>query len=301
MAVTQIALTGTWELLQSTNLTDGQLAVLQQNWTDLEFTHSLERAMAFERVGAGIEMAKWRASNLQLLFFIYRELFSEEENSLWDTLKMKIKARLWRYWWSYPDEMRYLQGMQAILNDLRQAETNQALLPIKTEMRKQIDAFIAGSDNPFSLSLSPAKADFHFVMSSSLEALDKCFGKVIQVKASQQMVIAAIALKRYQLRHGQLPETLAALVPEFVPSVPMDPFDGQPLKYRRHADGTFLLYSVAENGVDDGGDPTVPASASSTRPSLFWQNPKARDWVWPQPATAAEIQAFLEQAGKTGD
>ena len=32
--------------------------------------------------------------------------------------------------------------------------------------------------------------------------------------------------------------------------------DGQPLRYRRNADGTFLLYSIGENGKDDGGNPS---------------------------------------------
>ena len=46
-------------------------------------------------------------------------------------------------------------------------------------------------------------------------------------------------------------------MPEFVPKVPLDPVDGQPLRYRRNADGTFLLYSVGENGKDDGGNPAL--------------------------------------------
>ena len=35
-----------------------------------------------------------------------------------------------------------------------------------------------------------------------------------------QMVSAAVALKRYELRHGQLPQSLALLVPEFLAQAP---------------------------------------------------------------------------------
>ena len=109
-------------------------------------------------------------------------------------------------------------------------------------------------------------------------------------EASRRIDVTAIALKRYQLRHGDYPADLTALVPEFVPSVPRDPVDGQPLRYRRNTDGTFLLYSVGENGKDDGGDP-LPGKGVKT--SFFnWLNPDALDWVWPQPATPEEVQNY---------
>ncbi len=91
-----------------------------------------------------------------------------------------------------------------------------------------------------------------------------------------QMASAAIALKRYQLRHGRLPVTLASLVPEFLPAIPRDCMDGQPLRYRCNSDGSFTLYSVAEDAMDDGGN---PSSADPARSGQAWTG---RDWVWPQ-------------------
>ena len=112
----------------------------------------------------------------------------------------------------------------------------------------------------------------------------------MRAEAARQMTIAAIALKRYQLKHGNYPPDLNSLVPEFLPAVPLDPVDGQPLLYRRNADGTFLLYSVGENGVDDAGDPSLEKGVTSS--NYGWQNPHALDWVWPQPATPEEIQKY---------
>jgi len=40
-----------------------------------------------------------------------------------------------------------------------------------------------------------------------------------------------VACRLYEMRHGQRPETLQALVPELLAAVPSDPFDGQPLRY----------------------------------------------------------------------
>ncbi|HEV2327184.1 MAG TPA: hypothetical protein VGY56_00165 [Verrucomicrobiae bacterium] len=46
--------------------------------------------------------------------------------------------------------------------------------------------------------------------------------------------------------------TLTALVPAYLPAIPLDPVDGKPLRYRRNGDGTYLPYSVSPNGRDDG-------------------------------------------------
>ena len=40
-----------------------------------------------------------------------------------------------------------------------------------------------------------------------------------------------VACLLYEIRHGQLPETLDALVPEYLGEVPRDPFDGKPFRY----------------------------------------------------------------------
>lgn len=63
---------------------------------------------------------------------------------------------------------------------------------------------------------------------------------------------AAIACERYRRRHGKLPRSLEELVPEFLPQVPGDPFDGKPLRYVVTQDG-YLVYSVGPDGTDDGG------------------------------------------------
>jgi hypothetical protein len=109
----------------------------------------------------------------------------------------------------------------------------------------------------------------------------------------RELTVAAVALKRYELRHGKPAPNLAALVPEFLPELPRDYMDGQPLRYRLNPDGSFLLYSVGQDGRDDGGDAT-PSSGAGTRPNL--QN--GRDLVWPAPASAEEIAAEEAKAAK---
>jgi hypothetical protein len=86
----------------------------------------------------------------------------------------------------------------------------------------------------------------------------------------------AIALERYRLAHGEYPETLDALAPQFISKVPHDVIGGQPLKYRREANGQFVLYSVGWNETDDGGVVGYDAKGKSLDSSKG-------DWVWRYP------------------
>ena len=58
--------------------------------------------------------------------------------------------------------------------------------------------------------------------------------------------------KRFRLTQGTLPRDLAPLVPDYLDQVPIDPFDGQPIRYRRTKPG-YRLYSVFEDGQDHDG------------------------------------------------
>ena len=70
--------------------------------------------------------------------------------------------------------------------------------------------------------------------------------------AFSRCVVVRIALERYRRKHGELPERLDQLVPEFLGAVPRDPFDGKPLRYIIR-DGKPVLYSVGRDGADNGG------------------------------------------------
>lgn len=79
-------------------------------------------------------------------------------------------------------------------------------------------------------------------------------------RARHRAAQVAVAATRMRLKHGSLPETLGAMVPDQEPAEPLDLFTaGQPLQYRK-TDDVLLIYSVGPNGVDDGG-PLAPEVA----------------------------------------
>jgi hypothetical protein len=70
--------------------------------------------------------------------------------------------------------------------------------------------------------------------------------------AHRDLVLCAIAARQYEHQHGELPPALADLVPEFLPAVPTDPFDGRPLRMIATAEG-LTIYSIGRDRQDDGG------------------------------------------------
>jgi len=200
---------------------------------------------------------------------------------------------MWRTSWSYSDELRTLKSDSIVLETLRTMQTNQSQFykadyDVMMTRLSSLGVTNAGAAFFHALNIPDLSDEFGWSPASAIR-------KTIQTETSRRVVVTAIVLKRFQLRHGKLPETLNELVPEFFRAVPIDPYDGKSLRYHPNADGTYLLYSIGENSKDDGGDPTNTASGSS---SLYWNNVKALDWVWPQPATSAEVQYFYDHPPK---
>jgi hypothetical protein len=87
-------------------------------------------------------------------------------------------------------------------------------------------------------------------------SLDRSVVNYSMALTHRRLPAAALAIRLYEVDHGQRLEALADLVPEYLPAVPLDLFAeaGRSVRYLPHATHP-LVYSVGENGVDDGGDP----------------------------------------------
>ena len=90
---------------------------------------------------------------------------------------------------------------------------------------------------------------------------------------------AFCAVAAHRQERGTLAESLEELVPEYLPCVPADPFDGEPLRYIRHdtpglSPDTWAVYSVGRDFVDDGGRAYWTGFRSEDQPPGV-------DLVWP--------------------
>src|SRR5262249_23292576 len=82
------------------------------------------------------------------------------------------------------------------------------------------------------------------------------FPKIVQITLMQharlRCALAALAVERYRLVHGDWPHDLAALVPAYLKDVPNDPYDGQLLRYRRLPEGV-VVYCLGPDLIDNQG------------------------------------------------
>jgi hypothetical protein len=93
-----------------------------------------------------------------------------------------------------------------------------------------------------------------------LPALDRAVLTADGDRADTDGLRVVVAIERYRAAHGSLPKDLGTLVPEFLAEVPDDWFapKGATMKYRvlpapDSLGRTYLVYSVGEDGRDDGG------------------------------------------------
>jgi hypothetical protein len=298
IAIANIAIAATWEFLQSPKITEDQLALLQREWMQTELLQGGENAVMMERALCESAMARMRQSSAE--FRRQASMFSQRTPSGWfeqaaSSAVLKTKESMWRFAWSDPDELRMLRGQQIILETFRTVRTNRAFAAVLQnetnrlsalglhERKTDSDGGIPGIDD----------VDVTSMMSQSILSIHRFPYRIFRTEAVRQLVIGAIALKRYQLRHGRFPAHLGDITPEFASATPLDPADGKPLRYRLNSDGTYTLYSVGEDQKDDGGNP-APLSPSKSTSWLL-----GRDWVWPQPATDEEVKIFYEKETAT--
>jgi len=293
IAMAQIAFSAQWELLQATNLTDEHLALLQRDCASMQFVGPMEHAFEGERAFGSTTIQQMRnSSSPSVMIWGSGRSSSGSGSGDWldalkefgETAKTKVAESLWRVSWSFADERDSLRGNQVLVEAARQIQTNDFFKGGIAEAERRLKAL--GLDKASGGWLREELDDsIHALLVESVSTVSATLNKFLSAAAARNISVTAIALKRYQLRHGKFPSDLNALIPEFVPSVPRDPVDGKPLRYRLNADGTFLLYSVGKDGSDDGGD----ASPTGSSKSLYWLN--GHDLVWPRPATQQEIDA----------
>jgi len=71
--------------------------------------------------------------------------------------------------------------------------------------------------------------------------------------ANLRLALTAVALEQFRAGHNnRYPAILSELTPDYLSATPLDPFDGQPLRYRQQGAG-YVLYSIGPDLKDDGG------------------------------------------------
>ena len=86
-------------------------------------------------------------------------------------------------------------------------------------------------------------------------------------RARLRCALVAVAAERYRIARGLWPKNLAILAPEYLASIPADPFGEGPLQMARCVDG-IVIYSAGADGRDHGGA-TEATSPDASRDERF--------------------------------
>jgi hypothetical protein len=163
--------------------------------------------------------------------------------------------------WYYLEEYNYCRLFDMLLGSGLDTSKKRISPGQLAAGRQEVDLKL---DNGF------AKIIHHRIMAAMLlPGLENFITKAAGAQTIANQAAVACALERYRLTNGQFPENLEALTPRFISQLPHDVITGEPYKYRRSANGQFVLYSVGWNEKDDGG---IPGK------QLFDQS--EGDWVW---------------------
>ncbi len=92
----------------------------------------------------------------------------------------------------------------------------------------------------------------HLVAKTLAPALSRIADLNLRFRAHVDLSRTALTIERHRLATGKLPDQLADLVPAYLAEVPIDPFDGRPIRYRLTEPG-YVVYSIMEDGQDNGG------------------------------------------------
>jgi hypothetical protein len=288
-----MAVATTWEILQYSNVPANDLLVLQTKWQALKLLGPFQRGQLMDRAMVVQTLESARKDPKQIQVFLAS---GDGGMDLW-------RENQWRLFWSYADERRALQINQVLIEAMRLAETNrsyQATLLFTTSNLLSLGLKDFQQEVDSGPLMDLADLDMHWIFSEGARDSFHQITRFFNAETARNIVVAAIALKRFELAHGHPPDKLEELTPEFLKTFPTDWMDGKPIRYRRNSDNTFLLYSVGQNGKDDGGNASVPQQSSSHDDGYghYWQDPAAFDYVWPQPATSAEIQKYYSDQSR---
>ena len=271
----------TWEALQAPGCTNEPLAALQQTWQkdgviqNTGFALEMERLFLRKQFEQVVHFPQWKELRRYLVIFAQTGDSHYSLRDRFSGVRAGIHVIAWKIAWADQDELRALQRYQLLLDRTRSAIARHDWSAYGL-LEKDFPPTHNYYDRCRFLLSDPFTPDVERG-NGSLRAFE--------FETQREMTVAAIAIKRYQLRTGKLPSDLAELLPEYLQQIPHDWMNGKPLRYHSNLDGTFTLYSVGLDGHDDGGDPTP---IRGTRAYSIWEE---RDAVWPTPASSAEIDA----------
>lgn len=255
VAMTQLALQVVWEGVEGKRWSAAQLQTIQEGLGQFDFLTDLKRSLDAERVAGNTSIEQLRlAKNRRALLDAFGNV---------DVGLIGLFPRGWFDQEFVTYNRRYDQLVIPTLDPNSRRIHPQAAEKAQDGIERSASGLLEAVLR-------------HEVMARLLlPAFSDVLVKSANAQANVDLARIALALERYRLAEKVYPETLDALVPRYLASLPRDVITGEPPRYQRHDNNGFVLYSVGWNEKDDGGTVVKP-KPKSTAVDL-----RQGDWVWP--------------------
>jgi type II secretory pathway pseudopilin PulG len=169
-----------------------------------------------------------------------------------------LQNLIWPRGWTYQNLAVYLDVWFSTL-----VPANSTIAPASMKQAQQdVDRFVA------------SRSPYRLLSAVAIPNLVKARLVTANRQSMVQQARIGCALEQYHLAHGDYPETLDALAPQFLPKITEDSVNGRPFRYHRLPGGTYQLYSIGLDGKDDGGQEVTTLPPGTPVHSVG-------DWPWP--------------------
>lgn len=262
LAIFRVSLQPIYEGLANHDWSDSQLADLDSKLANFDFLNDYKLSMRGEMIclqDGTMDYVRRHPGQIVNL---------ADETTSPPPLMARILGEMIPNGLYYQNELHANRAMEVYYLPI--ANTNQDILS-PTALR-DADTAVAAETHPW----NP-----YNVLEMSLRVLIGSSITTAYEQNAAHLAQVAIALERYRLAHGQYPNSLDGLAPQFMIRLPHDIINGQPLHYQRTANGQFILYSVGWNEKDDGGAVVLKGAAKDgDQRSTADVDLKQGDWVW---------------------
>jgi len=264
VAMVQLTLQPIWEGLAGHKWSDAQLVSLEAELAKLNFPADYSRSVRSELGAQSDEMKLLRRhpERIQEL----QGLGDFDGNRINLPLPVGVAVHLIPAGWFYQNQHRCARMMA------------DCYLPLADASRGTFSPDLARRGSAALAAQARSVSPYHLLERLILPPLSNAARKFAYGQASVNLARTALALERYRAAHGEFPEGLDSLAPQFIAKVPPDVIGGRPLKYRKEVDGLFLLYSIGWDETDDGGEAGFKDDGSL--------DIGRGDWIWRYPAKA---------------
>jgi len=277
MSELRLILQPVWEGMAAKKWSGEQLKTLQQSLSTFDVLAEARKGFEDDRAGIGnaaIEFVRKSPSKRVDMLGLLDSVGDQTGGLPF----VSVCLQLIPSGWFYAEQVEYNRIYDRCIMPLIDINSRQVSPEVSSKAQQELESLFG--EGPFKL------IGHHRMFARLLiPAMAGLVPKAARTQTAVDLGMTSCALEQYRLANGRYPENLGQLIPSFLPKIPKDVIDGQPLKYRPES-GRFVLYSIGWNAKDDGGEyPPKKFGESSAMRGTRRGESEPGDWVWRYPAS----------------